>query len=94
MPSNTALYVCISLWLLFDLYVMSNIEKDLLHSQNCILTMLDEYEKSSEDVIASNYSTQLISLLEAIASLDQQKLQLCENNFKDLLTLKHIRSIA
>lgn len=73
---------------------MSNIEKDLLQSQSRILTLLEEYEKSSEDIIASNYSTQLVSLLEAIASLDHQKLQLCENNCKDQLALKYIHSIA
>ena len=77
-----------------DLYVMSNIEKDLLHSQSQILTLLQEYEKSSEDIIASNYAAQLVSVLEAIASQDHQKLQLAESSCKDQLALRHIRTIA
>lgn len=77
-----------------DLYVMSNIEHDLLHSQNHILTLLEEYEKSSEDIIASKYTTQLVSVLEAIASLDHQRLQQCESSCRDQLALQHIRTIA
>lgn len=53
---------CLTL-IAIDLYVMSNIEHDLLHSQNQILALLKDYEKSSEDIIASNYTAQLVSVL-------------------------------